>query len=296
MNHVWQRFMKKYLPTLIKRRKQTDNNQFPLKVKDFLWVLKSLTPRGFWPLGNVVETSTGRDGEVWVAKVETVYGSFAHPVASFARHFLRSFFRQCFAPAFVNMSYIHSPFDVITITVILIFQHAGWRYRIRQESRWSSTLTSFREHVSNNLGISRKKVKTRNLPKSKLPPENDRVTLSRKTSHKKSQPKQSNQTSLEYIFHYINNKAWKNEVFYNRQFVSNYAMQKRVALNIFQRPKKSEFFSQFFFAMLLWNRKDELVTLVTLYNDGIKQFNLEIWKFNSILPVSFVPIIWHQFK
>ena len=87
MNHVWRRLIKEYLPTLLKRRKWTDNNQPPLKLGDVVWVLKDLTPRGIWPLGRVVETSPGRDGEVRVAKVKTAYGSFVRPVAGLARVF-----------------------------------------------------------------------------------------------------------------------------------------------------------------------------------------------------------------
>ena len=87
MNHVWRRLIKEYLPTLLKRRKWTDNNQPPVKVGDVVWVLKDLTPRGIWPLGRVVETSPGRDGEVRVAKVKTAYGCFVRPVAGLARVF-----------------------------------------------------------------------------------------------------------------------------------------------------------------------------------------------------------------
>ena len=87
MNHVWRRLIKEYLPTLLKGRKWTDNNQPPLKLGDVVWVLKDLTPRGIWPLGRVVETSPGRDGEVRVAKVKTAYGSFVRPVAGLARVF-----------------------------------------------------------------------------------------------------------------------------------------------------------------------------------------------------------------
>ena len=87
MNHVWRRVIKEYVPTLLKRRKWTDNNQPPLKVGDVVWVLKNLTPRGIWPLGRVVETSPGRDCEVRVAKVKTAYGSFVRPVAGLARVF-----------------------------------------------------------------------------------------------------------------------------------------------------------------------------------------------------------------
>ncbi|XP_075248352.1 uncharacterized protein LOC142341313 [Convolutriloba macropyga] len=87
MNHLLRRLVKEYLPTLLKRLKWTDNNQPPLKVGYVVWVLKDLMPRGIWPLGRVVETSTGRDGDVGVAKVKTAYGSFVRPVAGLARVF-----------------------------------------------------------------------------------------------------------------------------------------------------------------------------------------------------------------
>ena len=96
MNHLWRRLIKEYLPTLLKRRKWTDNNQPPLKFGDVVWVLKELTPRGTWPLGRVVETSLGRDGEVRVAKVKTAYESFVRPVASLARVFSPEFFNSNF--------------------------------------------------------------------------------------------------------------------------------------------------------------------------------------------------------
>ena len=87
MNHVWRRFIKEYLPTLIKRFKWTENNQPPLNIGDVVWVLKDLTLRGIWPLGRVVITSPGRDGEVRVAKLKTAYGSFVPPVTILARYF-----------------------------------------------------------------------------------------------------------------------------------------------------------------------------------------------------------------
>ena len=94
MNHLGRRLIKEYVPTLLRRRKWTDNNQLPLKV---VWVLKYLTPRGICPLGRVVETSLGRDGEIRVAKVKTAYGSFVRPVAGLARVFFRSFFKSIFS-------------------------------------------------------------------------------------------------------------------------------------------------------------------------------------------------------
>ena len=50
MNHEWWRLMKQYLPTLFQRRKWTDIDQPPLRAGVVFWVLKDLTPRGFWLL------------------------------------------------------------------------------------------------------------------------------------------------------------------------------------------------------------------------------------------------------
>ena len=87
MKRVWWRLMKEYLPTLIKRRKWTDNNKPPLNILETAWVPKNLTPRGIWPLQRVEETSPGRGGEVRVSKVTTAYGSFVCRIADLARVF-----------------------------------------------------------------------------------------------------------------------------------------------------------------------------------------------------------------
>ena len=84
MNHVWRRLVKEYLPTLTKRSKWSEQCD-SLKVNDLVWILKDLTPREIWPLGQSVETSPGKDGSVRVVKVKTSYGTYVRPVASLSR-------------------------------------------------------------------------------------------------------------------------------------------------------------------------------------------------------------------
>ena len=87
MNQIWRRLVKEYLPTLSRRSKWSNSNDRPLKVDDIVWVLKDQTPRGIWPLGRVMETTPGRDGETRVVKVKTAYGTFVRPVSGLARVF-----------------------------------------------------------------------------------------------------------------------------------------------------------------------------------------------------------------
>ena len=98
MNHIWRRLVKEYLPTLSRRSKWSNSNDRPLKVDDIVWVLKDQTTRGVWPLGRVMETTAGRDGETRAVKVETAYDTYVSPVSGLARVFLCNFFLIFFAP------------------------------------------------------------------------------------------------------------------------------------------------------------------------------------------------------
>ena len=87
MNNIWRRLVKEYLPTLSRRSKWSNSNDRPLKVDDIVWVLKDQTPRGIWPLGRVMETTPGRDGETRALKVKTADGTLVRPVSGLARVF-----------------------------------------------------------------------------------------------------------------------------------------------------------------------------------------------------------------
>ena len=81
MNHIWRRLVKKYLPTT--SRKRSNSNDRPHKVDHIVWVLKDQTRRGIWPLGRVMETTPGRDGETRVVNVKTAYGTYVCLVSGF---------------------------------------------------------------------------------------------------------------------------------------------------------------------------------------------------------------------
>ena len=87
MNHLWRRLVKEYLPTLSRRSKWSYSNDRPLKVSDIVWVLKDQKPRGIWPLGRVMETMPGQDGETRVVNVKPTYGTFVRPFSGLARVF-----------------------------------------------------------------------------------------------------------------------------------------------------------------------------------------------------------------
>ena len=84
MNHMWWRLVKEYLPTPSRRSKWSNSNDRPLKVDDIVWVLKDQTPRGIWPLGRVMETTPGRDGETRVVEVKTAFGTYVCRVSGLA--------------------------------------------------------------------------------------------------------------------------------------------------------------------------------------------------------------------
>ena len=84
INHVWRRLVKEYFPILTKRSKWSEQSD-SLKVNDPVWILKDLTPREIWPLGQIEETLPGKDGSVRVVKVKTAYGTDVRPVADLAR-------------------------------------------------------------------------------------------------------------------------------------------------------------------------------------------------------------------
>ena len=92
MNHIWRRLVKEYLPTFSQRSKWSNSNDRQLKVDDIVWVLKDQTPRGIWPLGRVMETTPGRDGETRVVKVKRLTARSFSPFPVSHAFFLHSFF------------------------------------------------------------------------------------------------------------------------------------------------------------------------------------------------------------
>ena len=51
-----------------------------IQVDDVVFVMSLKIPRGHWPLGRIVEVYPGKDGHVWVAKVQVGKEDLLRPV------------------------------------------------------------------------------------------------------------------------------------------------------------------------------------------------------------------------
>ena len=79
-DHLWNRWRKEYLHSLIHRRKwQTDIRN--LQVGDVVLLSETGTPRGLWPLARITEVLPGPDGRVRTVRLKTTAGAtFTRPV------------------------------------------------------------------------------------------------------------------------------------------------------------------------------------------------------------------------
>ena len=70
VEHFWKRWLKEYVPHLTERRKWTTDRR-NVEVGDLVLIIEPNTPRGQWPLGQVLETYPDkRDNVVRVVKVK----------------------------------------------------------------------------------------------------------------------------------------------------------------------------------------------------------------------------------
>ena len=77
-SHVWRRWLKEYLPTLIARKKW-DKDTRNLAVNDVVLLAADDSPRGYWPLGVVQQVYKSEDGVVRSAMVRTATGTYKRP-------------------------------------------------------------------------------------------------------------------------------------------------------------------------------------------------------------------------
>ncbi|XP_043230776.1 uncharacterized protein LOC122386061 [Amphibalanus amphitrite] len=76
--HLWKRWLKEYLPTLINRQKwKTEKKN--LQIDDVVLVVNSQSPRGYWELGRITRVYPGSDGGVRSAEVKTKSGTYVRP-------------------------------------------------------------------------------------------------------------------------------------------------------------------------------------------------------------------------
>ena len=83
-DHLWNRWKKEYLHTLIHRRKW-QNDARNLQVGDVALIVESGSPRGLWPLARVTEVLPGPDGRVRTVRLTTTSGAtFMRPATKVA--------------------------------------------------------------------------------------------------------------------------------------------------------------------------------------------------------------------
>ena len=82
-NHIWNRWLREYLPGLITRKKWTQPT-VNVKVGDLVLVVDRAASRGSWPLGRIVKVFPGLDSIVRSADVKTKFGVMRRPVTKLA--------------------------------------------------------------------------------------------------------------------------------------------------------------------------------------------------------------------
>ena len=71
--------MDQYLPEL-QRRQKWNNDVRDVKVGDLVLIINENSPRGSWPMGIVIDTSSGRDGQVRSARIMTKTTQLVRPI------------------------------------------------------------------------------------------------------------------------------------------------------------------------------------------------------------------------
>ena len=79
-NQFWRKWLREYVPELQRRRKWL-RTMINLKQGDLVLVMDELTPRNVWPMGLVLETTSGRDGLVRSARIKTESTILVRPIA-----------------------------------------------------------------------------------------------------------------------------------------------------------------------------------------------------------------------
>jgi hypothetical protein len=78
-DHFWKRWIREYVPTLIKRAKW-HGKATTIKVGEVVLLADDDGPRNSWPLGRIIATYPGKDGQVRVVDVKTTKGTYRRPV------------------------------------------------------------------------------------------------------------------------------------------------------------------------------------------------------------------------
>lgn len=75
VNHFWKRFIRKYLPTLMKRAKWHSKTR-QLQIGDVVLLVDYSAPRGKWEIARILKVFPGQDGVERNAQVKTTNGEY----------------------------------------------------------------------------------------------------------------------------------------------------------------------------------------------------------------------------
>ena len=78
-NEFWNRWKTEFLPTLQTRRKWT-SAQPNLKIDDVVLIMDERVPRCRWPLGRIIDTFPGEDGQVRRVQLKTEQSKYERPI------------------------------------------------------------------------------------------------------------------------------------------------------------------------------------------------------------------------
>ncbi|KXJ67780.1 hypothetical protein RP20_CCG012659 [Aedes albopictus] len=82
-NEFWRRWLRDYLPVITRRTKWFTKVQ-PIHVNDVVLIVDPNAPRNSWPLGRIIATRPGPDGQVRSATVQTSHGIYERPAVKLA--------------------------------------------------------------------------------------------------------------------------------------------------------------------------------------------------------------------
>ncbi|XP_065089851.1 uncharacterized protein LOC135711035 [Ochlerotatus camptorhynchus] len=83
VNEFWRRWLRDYLPFITRRTKWFMKVK-PIHVNDVVVIVDPKAPRNSWPLGRVIATRPGQDGQVRSATVQTDHGIYERPAVKLA--------------------------------------------------------------------------------------------------------------------------------------------------------------------------------------------------------------------
>ena len=79
-DEFWKRWLKEYLPEILRRTAWHQRSDVKLAVGDVVLVADPKLQRGCWPRGRITAVHPGSDGQVRVVDVKTTSGCYRRPV------------------------------------------------------------------------------------------------------------------------------------------------------------------------------------------------------------------------